>query len=75
MNEIRGSRITVMKIDEKESRRSYKYGKDKMRLEDTTDRMNGRLLSGIRVLPLLGGIYVYTIVAENWTWQGGIRAE
>jgi len=36
-----------MKIDEKESRRRYKYGRDKMRLEDTTDRMNGRLLSGI----------------------------
>jgi hypothetical protein len=36
-----------MKIDEKESRGRYTYGRDKMRLEDTTERMNERLLSGI----------------------------
>jgi hypothetical protein len=29
------------------------WGRDKMRLEDTTERINGRLLSGSRVLPLL----------------------
>ena len=46
-NGIRGSKITITKADEKESRRRYKYGRDKMRLEDTTGRMNGRLLSGI----------------------------
>jgi hypothetical protein len=29
------------------------WRRDKMRLEDTTERINGRLLSRMRVLPLL----------------------
>lgn len=48
-----------------------------MRSEDTTERMNGRTVVWGMSTAIVGDVYVYvyTVVAENWTWQGGIRAE
>jgi len=64
-----------MKTDEKESRRRYKYRRDKMSSEDTTERDERKTVVWDLSTAIVGDIYVYTIVAENWTWQGGIRAE
>jgi hypothetical protein len=37
----------------KKEEKTEVWRRDKMRLEDTTERINGRLLSRMRVLPLL----------------------
>jgi hypothetical protein len=58
--EIRQSGITITELTRKKVEKTEVWGRDKMRLEDTTERINGRLLSRSRVLPLLR---VYT---QEW---------